>query len=73
MPWGPNDASGHDKKAKSAKQKRQWAHVANSVLERTGDEGLAVREANGVIKGMHGSASNYKHHRPKQKVLQRHF
>jgi hypothetical protein len=29
--------------------KRQWAHVANGVLAKTGNEGLAVREANGVI------------------------
>lgn len=45
MPWNPSDAKGHDKKVKNTKQ---WAHVANIVLKRTGDEGLAVREANGV-------------------------
>jgi len=37
---------------KSAKGKRQWTDVANSVLKRTGDEGLAIREANGVAKKM---------------------
>jgi hypothetical protein len=50
MPWSPGDAARHDKKAASGKKARQWAHVANSVLKRTGDEGLAVREANGVVK-----------------------
>jgi hypothetical protein len=50
MPWKPKDAKRHTKKAKSAKRKRQWAHVADSVLERTGDEGAAVRAANSVVK-----------------------
>ena len=50
MPWGAKDAKRHTKKAKSAKSKRQWGHVANSVLERTGDEGRAVAAANSVIK-----------------------
>lgn len=47
MPWNPGGAAKH-KKNLSSKQKRQWAHVANSMLERTGDEGKAVRAANAV-------------------------
>ena len=50
MPWAPKDAPKKSKKAKSPKDKRQWRDVANSVLKRTGDEGLAIKEANGVIK-----------------------
>ena len=50
MPWTAGEAKGHDKKAKSTAAKKQWKDVANSVLAKTGDEGLAVREANGVIK-----------------------
>lgn len=50
MPWTAKDVARHTKKAKSAVSKRQWSDVANSVLERTGNEGLAVREANGIIK-----------------------
>lgn len=50
MPWTAKDASRHTKKAKSAKQKRQWAHVADSMLKRGSSEGAAVRAANGVIK-----------------------
>lgn len=49
MPWTPDDAQRHTKKAKSPKAKRQWRDVANSALERTGDEGLAVREANAAV------------------------
>lgn len=50
MPWKPKDARRHTKKARSGKTKRQWSAVSNSVLERTGDEGRAVRAANAVIK-----------------------
>lgn len=49
MPWGPQDASKKTHKANTGKKRRQWAHVANAVLAKTGDEGRAVREANGVI------------------------
>jgi uncharacterized protein YdaT len=51
MPWTPKDGPArHTKKASTPKKKRQWAHVANSVLKNTGDEGRAVREANAVVK-----------------------
>jgi hypothetical protein len=51
MPWKKNsDAARHTRRAKSARSKRQWRKVANSVLERTGDEGRAVRAANSVVK-----------------------
>lgn len=50
MPWQASDSTRHTKKAKSPKRKRQWRHVANAVLERTGSEGTAVRAANGVVK-----------------------
>jgi hypothetical protein len=49
MPWSPKDATRHTKKAKSGKAKRQFAHVANSMLERTGDEGAAIRAANAAV------------------------
>jgi len=50
MPWKKSDARRHTKKAKSAKSQRQWSAVANSILERTGDEGRAIRGANSVAK-----------------------
>lgn len=49
MPWTAADASKKTRKANTPKKQRQWAHVADSVLARTGDEGQAVRTANGVI------------------------
>ena len=49
MPWNASDALRHTKKAKSAKKKRQWSDVANSVLSRTGDEASAIRQANAVV------------------------
>lgn len=49
MPWQKSDAVLSTKKAKSPKAKAQWQKVANSVLKRTGDDGLAKREANAVI------------------------
>ena len=50
MPWNVDDASGFTKKATSGAAKRMWKSVANSELARTGDEGRAIRTANGVIK-----------------------
>lgn len=70
MPWTPKDAKRHDKKAKSGVAKRQWSDVANSVLKKTGDEGLAVREANGVVKSR-GEVHTYDSNRPKRQVRSR--
>jgi hypothetical protein len=50
MPWKAKDANRHTRKAKSAKSKRQWSHVANSMLSRGSSEGSAVRAANAVVK-----------------------
>jgi hypothetical protein len=49
MPWTPNDAETHTHKAATWELKELWAKVANESLERTGDEGRAIREANAVI------------------------
>ena len=49
------DAVGHQMtpkdthKANSCELKELWAKVANECLERTGDEGRAIREANAVV------------------------
>lgn len=50
MPWRPSSARKHTKRARSAKSKRQWSHVANSMLRRGASEGAAVRAANSVVK-----------------------
>jgi hypothetical protein len=49
MPWGPSDARSKTRKANTPKKSRQWSDIANSVLASTGDEGRAVRTANGVV------------------------
>jgi uncharacterized protein YdaT len=55
MPWKTGDVAGKTKKAKSAKSKRQWKDIANSVLKKTGNEKQAIMEANGVAKRLYGS------------------
>jgi hypothetical protein len=49
MPWTANDADKHTHKARTPELKQLWAKVANESLERNGDEGRAVREANAVV------------------------
>ena len=49
MPWTPKDAERHTHKATTSALKELWAKVANESLERTGDEGRAIREANAVV------------------------
>jgi hypothetical protein len=39
----------HTHKAKTPELKELWAKVANERLEKTGDEGRAIREANSVV------------------------
>lgn len=49
MPWSAKDAYRHTKKANTPVKQRQWMHVANSILEKTGDEAQAIREANAAV------------------------
>jgi hypothetical protein len=56
MPWTPNDAERHTRKATTPTLKELWAKVANESLERTGDEGRAIREANAVVARQAGNA-----------------
>ena len=49
MPWNPEDAEKHTHKANTDALRVLWAKVANECLDRTGDEGRAVREANAVV------------------------
>ena len=49
MPWTPDEAERHTKKATTEELKELWAKVANETLERTGNEGRAIREANAVV------------------------
>jgi len=49
MPWIADDAQRHTHKATTPELKELWARVANNCLERTGDEGRAIREANAAV------------------------
>jgi hypothetical protein len=49
MPWTASDAEKHTRKATTAELQELWAKVANERLEKTGNEGRAIREANSVI------------------------
>jgi len=49
MPWlNDEDSLRHNKRAEG-KLGEIWRKVANETLDRTGDEGRAIREANAVI------------------------
>ena len=50
MPGTPADAERHTHKAATWELKEFWAKVANECLERTDDEGRAIREANAVVR-----------------------
>ncbi len=51
MPFPPKSATKYTKKAKSPKKKRQFAHVANSMLKSGASEGSAIRAANAAVAG----------------------
>ena len=50
MPWDVRSIAKHNRKAKTAKQRRQLADIANSALKSGKSEGEALRMANGVLK-----------------------
>lgn len=49
MPWTPDEAEKHTHKATTPVLRNLWAKVANECLDRTGDDGRAIREANAVV------------------------
>jgi uncharacterized protein YbjQ (UPF0145 family) len=49
MPWTANDAQRHTHKASTPALQELWAKVAKEALQRLGDEGRAIREANAVV------------------------
>lgn len=53
MPWRSHaDVARHNKKAARSKVgSKKWRAIANAVLERSGDEGKAVRIANAMYGG----------------------
>jgi hypothetical protein len=57
MPWIPDDAEKHTHKAVTPELRELWAKVANERLEKTGDEGRAIREANSVVSRQAGGGT----------------
>ena len=51
MPWGPNDAPSHTKKANSPQKRRQWAHVANNELNSGKSDKIAIMAADAAVAG----------------------
>ena len=49
MPWSPDDAD-RFKKGLSPASKRRWASVANGALKQYGNEGKAIKIANGITR-----------------------
>jgi len=49
MPWRPEDAPRHTRKADTIALCLMWCEVANKVLAETGDEARAIRTANAVV------------------------
>lgn len=49
MPWAPDDAE-RFKRDIAEGAKARWAAIANSILKQTGDEGKAIRTANGSVR-----------------------
>lgn len=49
MPFTSASARKHTKSARTAKQKRQWAHVANSALKAGQSDASAIRQANAAV------------------------
>jgi len=52
VPWTPKDAESHTKAAKTPGLKKRWSAIANAVLQKTGDEAMAIRTANARMHGV---------------------
>jgi hypothetical protein len=49
MPWTPADATTHTQSADTPHLQELWSRVANSELDRSHDEGRAIRIANSAV------------------------
>jgi len=58
VPWLTDEDSLRHNKRAQGRLGEIWRQVANETLERTGDEGRAIREANAVIARIGDSASD---------------
>ena len=60
MPWNPREFRSRHNKKLSDLQAERASHIANAVLERTGDEGLAIRVANARARGSLASLQRHR-------------
>lgn len=58
MPWLDDADSLRHNELAEGKLGELWRKVANETLERTGDEGRAIREANAVVNRVHAKRSD---------------
>jgi hypothetical protein len=58
MPWLTDDDSLRQNKLAQGRLGEIWRQVANDTLERTGDEGRAIREVNALIARIHEKGSD---------------
>lgn len=59
MPWKPEDAPSHTRKADTPRRKRMFSEVANSVLAKTGSDSRAIKEANAVVGRDHSPKKHW--------------
>jgi hypothetical protein len=58
VPWIDDADSIRHNKLAQGRLVEVWRKVANDTLERTGNEGRAIREANAVIERVHEKSSD---------------
>ncbi len=50
MPWDHADATRFTKKADTHHKRQVWAEIANAELQKTGDDGAAIKAGNSAVK-----------------------
>ena len=50
MPWRPDNAREHTRKADTGRKKRAWSKIANEALKSGKSEAAAIRIANAAVK-----------------------
>jgi hypothetical protein len=60
MPWLDDADSTRHNKLAHGELGELWRKVANETLERTGDDGRAIREANAVVHRVHDEKETHK-------------
>lgn len=59
MPWNDDAASRKHHKDATGAHGKMWRSIANSTLDRTGDEGRAIRTANAALNNRMGKSKRF--------------